>query len=87
MKTFTAIEYLKIDIANHFGLDKEDWDVRIAWFDAHENELEMLISKAEVPQLFYAAVQAYYAVIRGEKIGYPIGLDATASGQLGSFTQ
>lgn len=80
MKTFAAIEYLKIDIANHFGLDKEDWDVRIAWFDAHENELEMLTSKAEVPQLFYAAVQAYYAVIRGEKIGYPIGLDATASG-------
>ena len=30
---FSGKDYLRIDIANSFGLDKEDWDVRLAWFD------------------------------------------------------
>ena len=77
---FSGSEYIKIDIANNYGLDKEDWDVRIDWFDKNQDNLMELVKTAETPALFYAAVQAWYAVQRGEPIGYPISLDATASG-------
>ena len=79
-QSFSGKEYLKIDIANNYGLDKEDWDVRIDWFDKNQDNLMELVKTAETPALFYAAVQAWYAVQRGEPIGYPISLDATASG-------
>jgi hypothetical protein len=33
MQTFTSIEYLKIDVASHYGPGKETWDNRISWFN------------------------------------------------------
>lgn len=80
MIRFTAKEYLKIDIANNFGLDKEDWDVRIKWFDDNEPNLKNLINQAEEPALFFAGLQAWEEVNKGNPIGYPPSLDATASG-------
>lgn len=81
---FTAREYLQIDIANNFGgeekLDKQNWDVRLAWFAKNEHQLMDLVKEAETPALYYAGVKAWEAVQRGEPIGYPISLDATASG-------
>lgn len=80
MQSFTGKEYLKIDIANNFGLDKSTWNERIEWFDKHENELPELLNRAAEPALFFAGVQAWQAAKRGEATGYPISLDATASG-------
>lgn len=80
MQTFTPIQYLKIDIANNFGLDKEDWDTRLQWFEDNVSQLNKLIHRAEEPALFYAGVQAYYKALSGSPSGYPISLDATASG-------
>ena len=80
MQKFTPRDYLKIDIANNFGLDKEDWDVRIKWFNDNEHILHELIPTAEEPALFYAGVMAYEAVNQKKAIGYPISLDATSSG-------
>ena len=79
-QTFSGKEYLKIDIANNFGLDQENWDVRIQWFDDNENQLENLLKQAEKPALFYAGVQAWRKTIKGLPSGYPISLDATSSG-------
>lgn len=80
MKQFTAKEYLKIDVANSFGLDKKDWDERIAWFDANQHQLEDLIKQAETPALYYAGICAWRDVNQGIASGYPISLDGVASG-------
>ena len=80
MKKFSGLDYLKIDIANHLGLDKQSWDDRIKYIDQHEHELERMIEQAEEPALFYASVKAYRKAQRKEPSGYPISLDATASG-------
>lgn len=80
MQLFTPLEYLMIDIANSFGLDQENWDVRIDWFKKHQFNLFALLKQAKEPAMFYAGVQAYYQAVAGHPIGYPISLDATASG-------
>jgi hypothetical protein len=79
-QTFTPIQYLKIDIANSFGLDKLSWDKRLNWFDQNESNLSTMLDTAKEPALFYAGIKAYYAALKGEPIGYMISLDATASG-------
>ena len=81
MQTFTGLEYLKIDLANHLGKDKLNYAERIKFIDekSHE-ELCDLCNELEEPALAkasYDAIQcAYYAI----PSGYPISLDATASG-------
>lgn len=77
---FSPKQYLQIDIANNFGLDKKNWNERLAWFNEHEPVLENMLSQADEPALYFAGVQAWRAVQDGEAIGYPISLDATCSG-------
>lgn len=80
MQKFTGLQYLMIDVANNFGLDKESWKNRLAWFEEHKNHLDSLVKQAESPALFYGAIQAYYKALEGKPSGYPVSLDATASG-------
>ncbi len=79
-QTFTGREYIKIDIANNFGLDKKSWDDRISWFDSNEHHLPFLLKKAEEPALFYAGCVAWQKTKENRASGYPISLDATCSG-------
>lgn len=80
MQQFSGMQYLKIDVANNFGLDKEDWNTRLDWFDQVETDLETLVKDSEEPSLYYASVEAYRKAKRGEAVSHPISLDATASG-------
>lgn len=80
MQRFTPKQYLMIDIANSFGLDKKTWDERLEWFESKKDNLLELLPQAEDPAMFYAGCKAWEAVQRGETIGYPISLDATSSG-------
>ena len=87
-----GIRYLKIDIANTFGYDKDVWIKRV--FKANgiikdifkagaidQVALEAYQGLADSPLLFRKAIYAYYrGVILGEPIGHNMGLDGTASG-------
>jgi hypothetical protein len=80
MQTFTPREYLMIDIANSYGLDKLDWNLRIDWFKQNEDKLMSLLDTAKTPALYYAGVKAWQNVLDGKATGYPISLDGTSSG-------
>jgi DNA-directed RNA polymerase len=77
---FTGIQYLQIDIASNFGMDKDSWTDRIKWTQENDAQLEALLNQAEEPAMFFAAVQAYRKAQKGLPSGYPISLDATSSG-------
>ena len=80
MQTFSGRDYLKIDIANSFGLSKLSWQDRLDWFDANRPQLPNMIKQAKEPALFFAGQQALSQVEKGEPIGFMISLDATSSG-------
>lgn len=77
---FTGREYLKIDIASNFGLEKSSWDDRLTWFDQNEPVLHELLPQAEEPALYFAGVKAWEETKAGRPTGYMISLDATSSG-------
>lgn len=81
LQTFSGKQYLQIDIANNYGMDKEDWNTRISWFNANEHQLRELVKEAEEPALMYAGILAYEEMLAGNPVSYPVSLDGTASGK------
>lgn len=83
MLELTAFEYLCIDIASQYGMDKETFKNRIDWVKTNINKLEKLATDRghwkEKP-LYLKAVQAMRKVQRGQPIGHMVGLDASCSG-------
>ena len=80
MQKFSGKDYLKIDIASNFGLDRALWDERLEWFDKNQHHLLDLLPQAKEPALYYAGVLAWAEVTGNKPSGYPISLDATSSG-------
>lgn len=80
MKNFTGFEYLLIDVANHFGLDKKLFEERIEWARANLDNLESLIDQAEVKPLYVKAVLAIRKAQQHIPTGHLVGLDAVCSG-------
>jgi hypothetical protein len=80
MQRFSARQYLQIDIASNFGLDKKTWDERLTWFVEHQDRLMDMLPQAAEPALYFAGVQAWEACLKSEPSGHPISLDATSSG-------
>ncbi len=88
--TEEGIRYLKIDIANHYGLDKLTWTQRLFRINKvlntiflnkeYEDRMVEASKEADSPLLFIKAVTAYKGVILGEPIGHNMSLDSTASG-------
>lgn len=76
----SGMRWLKIDIANNYGLDKVLWEDRVNFVDVNDSILEALADKADEPLLYIQAVEAYRKAQRGLPIGYIVRLDATASG-------
>lgn len=79
MKSYSPVDYLKIDIANQYGLDKKSFPQRIAWVNSIKN-LHSKIDKAEKPAQYLAAIIALENAMVGTPTGHMVGLDACSSG-------
>jgi DNA-directed RNA polymerase len=76
---FTAIDYVKIAVANAYGMDRKPWLERIHWVDAQEDLYEM-VPEAKEPNLMLKAINALEDAKEGIPSGFIMGLDSTASG-------
>lgn len=80
MKQFNPMQYLAIDIANHFGLDKLNYEDRIDWVKTNIDDLEQFTSTADEPLLYAKAVHAFRQVQQGLPVGHAVAFDAACSG-------
>jgi len=80
MITFTGFEYLLIDAANNFGLDKLRFEDRIQWARDNLDHLEDLLDQAETKPLYLKAVMAIRKAQAGQPTGHLVAMDATCSG-------
>jgi len=80
MQYLTPYEYILVDIANCYGLDKLTWDERIAWVKEYEDTLEGLVVNADDPYLYLKAIRAKQDAENHVPTGHMVGLDSTASG-------
>ncbi|QPG06951.1 hypothetical protein IT774_07560 [Salinimonas marina] len=81
MKEFKGVEYIKIAVANAFGLDKELFEDRIKWVDSKDMQaLHGLVDDADEPAIYKAALFALEDAYAGRPSGFMVGLDACSSG-------
>lgn len=80
MQQFTGLEYLMIDMANHMGLNKSQFEKRIQWVKDNTFQLESLVDQADNPFQYAAAVMAYRKTQAGQPTGYLVEFDACSSG-------
>ena len=80
MIRFTGFEYLLIDAANAFGLDKELFETRIQWVKDNMDTLESFADQADKKPLFVKAVMAIRKAQAGIPTGHLVGFDSTCSG-------
>lgn len=82
MIKYTGWQYLLIDCANAFGLDKELFETRIAWTETNMPHLERLIDQVKPKDrpLYRKAVMAIRNVLAGNISHDLVSLDACCSG-------
>lgn len=80
MQTFTGWQYLLIDLANQFGLDKLVFEERIKWAEDNLHQLEALAEHAETKPLYMKAMLAIRAAQQGKATGHLVGFDGVCSG-------
>jgi len=80
MNFFTGWQYLLIDAATQFGLDKLLFEERIEWATNNLANLEAMADQAETKPLYCKAVMAIRKAQAGKPTGHLVGLDATCSG-------
>ncbi len=87
MQEFTGWQYLMIDCANQYGLDKELFETRIQWAMDNLSDLEALGQakkasgkKWKESPLYFKAVMAIRKAQKGIPTGHLVGLDAICSG-------
>lgn len=79
-KEYNPMQYLAIDIANNWGLDKLTHEDRIKWVKSNIHDLETLSVEAEEPILYSKAVRALRESQKGIPTNHSVALDAINSG-------
>lgn len=79
-KHYSPWNWLLIDAANNFGLDKLLFEERIQWAMEHLHELEALADKAETQPLYIKAVMAIRKAQKGIPTGHLVAVDGVCSG-------
>jgi len=83
MQYFQDFEYLLIDAANAYGLDKENWDARLNWATDNMNDLVEIANddpETESPFILRKVANAIDRVRHGLSTDHTMSLDCTASG-------
>lgn len=81
MQTFTAFEYLLMDAAEAFGMDKAAFDYRIGWAERCLRSGKWPEDrKAKKPMLYRKALMAIEQARRGEAVHHMVGKDSCSSG-------
>lgn len=83
MTDYSAFQYLCIDAANHLGMDKELFEVRIDYLMNRIDKLEDLVdlAPAKTRPLYIKTVIAIEKARKGIPIGHAVGFDAICSGK------
>jgi len=80
-KPYTGYEYVHIDIANQYGLDKLTFEDRIQWVKDNINNLEALAADVHKKKpLYIKAVMALRDAQNGVATGHLVAMDAVCSG-------
>lgn len=80
MQFYTGYQYLLIDAATQYGLDKLTFEERMAWTTEHLDDLENMSLSAETGPLYLKAIQAIRKAQAGLPTGHLVGVDGTCSG-------
>lgn len=80
MEKFTGWQYLLIDCANHYGLDKKLFSERIQWCMDNLDTLEHHVEDADSKPLYMKAVMAIRKAQAKIPTGHLVGMDACCSG-------
>ena len=80
MEYFTGKQYIYMDIAGNFGLDKELFQTRIKWTEDNLDNLESLMDQADDPIMYIKSVMALKEAQQGIPSGHLVSFDACSSG-------
>lgn len=80
MIKYSGWNWLLIDVANCYGLDKLLFEERILWAEKNLSVLESLADKADTKPLYLKAVQAIRKAQAGLPTGHLVGVDGVCSG-------
>lgn len=80
MHFYTGYQYLLIDAATQYGLDKLTFEERMAWTTEHLDDLENMSQSADTGPLYQKAVMAIRKAQAGIPTGHLVGVDGTCSG-------
>lgn len=82
MQLFTGFQYLLIDLANHYGLDKLSFNERLLWANHNIDLIESLIDnvKPKNKPLYFKTCMSIRKAQKHIGTGHLVGFDAICSG-------